>query len=303
MAHATEVVVEGHRLQLSNLNKVFYPADGFTKAQVIDFYRRVAPVLLPHLHDRPVTLKRYPDGVNGSHFYEKRCPVHRPAWIPTAKIWSSERTGHINFCLINDLPTLMWAANLANLEVHTYLHLSSAPARPTSLVFDLDPGPPADLLACARVALLVRELYDTLGLKTWAKTSGSKGIQVYVPLNTAVDYAATKAFARATAELLEKRHPDLVVSNMRKALRTGKVLVDWSQNDAHKTTVSVYSLRAREHPTVSLPVEWTEIEQAVADGDTEPLVFRWDAARDRVERRGDLFAPQLSLRQTLPHLA
>ncbi|MEA2398188.1 MAG: bifunctional non-ous end joining protein LigD, partial [Thermoleophilaceae bacterium] len=251
-----EVTIEKRKLRLSNLDKVMYPEVGFTKGQLIDYYTRVSPVLLPHLHGRPLTMKRYPDGVEGKFFYEKQCPSHRPDWVQTASIWSRHNGRNIDFCLVNDLPTLVWAANLADLELHTSLSLAAAVDRPTTMVFDLDPGPPADIVDCCQVGVWVRDLFGGLGLDCFPKTSGSKGIQIYLPLNVETTYADTKPFARAVAELLEKQHSELVVSRMTKSLRAGKVLVDWSQNDEHKTTVCVYSLRARERPTVSTPVTW-----------------------------------------------
>lgn len=297
-----EVNVEGHRLKLSNLEKVFYPETGFTKGQVIDYYRRIAPALLPHLRDRPLTLKRYPNGVNGGHFYEKQCPSHRPGWVQTAPVWSEGNGRTVNFCLANDLATLVWAANLADLELHTSLARAEDVLAPTMLVFDLDPGPPAALLACCRVGLRVRDLFARFGLQSFAKTSGSKGMQVYVPLNTPVTYDDTKPFAKAVAELLEKETPQLVVSKMSKSLRGGKVFVDWSQNDDHKTTVCVYSLRAKERPTVSTPVTWDEVAAAVEGEDASGLVFESDTVLARVEKHGDLFAPVLTLEQRLPKI-
>jgi len=298
--HEVGVEIEGKRLTLSNLDKVFYPATGTTKGQVLDYYIRIAPALLPHLRDRPLTLKRYPNGAQGAFFYEKRCPSHRPAWVRTEAVRSESKGDVIHFCVVDDLATLVWAANLADLEMHTYLHRAPAVDRPTMLVFDLDPGPPAGALECCEVALLVRALFDRLGLASFPKTSGSKGVQVYVPLNTPAGYDATKAFARAVAERLEAERPDLVVSSMKKALRAGKVLVDWSQNDVHKTTVCAWSLRAKERPTVSTPVRWTEIESALRARDGARLVFDARAALARFERDGDPFAPVLTLAQTLP---
>ncbi|HZZ83069.1 MAG TPA: non-homologous end-joining DNA ligase [Anaeromyxobacteraceae bacterium] len=299
-----EIEVEGRRLRLSNLDKVFYPATGFTKGQVIDYYTRVAPVLLPHLRGRPLTLKRYPEGVNGPFFYEKRCPPHRPRWVHTEPVWSEGNQEDIHFCVADEVATLIWAANIADLELHTSLSLARTIAHPTMMVFDLDPGPPAGLLECCEVALLLRGLFAELGLEAWPKTSGSKGLQLYVPLNgRAMIYDRTKAFARAAAELLEQRRPELVVSSMKKSLRTGKVLVDWSQNDPHKTTVCVYSLRARERPTVSTPLSWDEVEGASRERRPESLAFEAAAVLSRVEARGDLFAPVLTLRQELPALA
>ena len=302
MARSLEVEVDGRRLRLSNLDKVMYPAVGFTKGHVIDYYTRVAPVLLPHLRGRHLTLKRYPNGVDGGYFYEKQCPSHRPEWVRTAAVWSRHNGRNINYCLADDLPTLVWTANLADLELHTPMARAAEPSLPTMLVFDLDPGPPAAILDCAEVGLWLRRVFDDLGLASFPKTSGSKGLQVYVPLNTPATYDATKGFARALAELMEKHHPERVVSNMAKALRPGKVLVDWSQNDEHKTTVCVYSLRARERPTVSTPVSWDEVEGALASGDDERLVFDHAAVLERIEERGDVFAPLLELEQRLPRL-
>jgi bifunctional non-homologous end joining protein LigD len=297
---AVETELEGRRLRLSNLDKVLYPKPGFTKGQVIDYYARVAPVLLPHLHGRPLTLKRYPDGVEGQHFYEKQCPSHRPDWVETASVWSRHNGRNIDFCLANDLPTLVWAANLADLELHTSLALAEDVERPTMMVFDLDPGAPADIVDCCQVGLWVRDLFGGLGLESFAKTSGSKGLQVYVPLNVETTYGETKPFAKAVAELLEKQHPKKVVSRMNKDLRKGKVLVDWSQNDEHKTTVCVYSLRAKERPTVSTPVGWDEVEAALRKKDAALLSFDSDAVLRRVEDGGDPFAPVLTLAQELP---
>jgi bifunctional non-homologous end joining protein LigD len=293
-----EVDVEGRRLSLSNLDKVMYPAVGFTKGQVIDFYIRVAPVLLPHLRDRPLTLKRYPNGVEGGHFYEKQCPSHRPEWVRSESVVLQSKT--IDFCICDDLPTLAWLANLADLELHPSLSKVPNVERPTVMAFDLDPGPPAGLAECCEVALLLRDALAALGLDSFAKTSGSKGLQVYVPLNThEVDYDhGTKPFSQALARHLEAQHPKLIVSSQKKELRKGKVLIDWSQNDEHKTTVSVYSLRARERPTVSTPLDWDEVEA----GDPDALVFEAGELLERVEERGDLFAPVAELEQRLPEL-
>jgi bifunctional non-homologous end joining protein LigD len=299
---ALEIEVEGKRLKLSNLSKVMYPAVGFTKGQVIDYYRRISPALLPHLKGRPLTLKRYPDGVEGAYFYEKQCPSHRPPWVRTAPIKSEENGKVINYCIVDDLPTLIWTSNLADLELHTSLSLAKKIEQPTMLVFDLDPGPPAGLLECADVALTLRALLEELGLASFPKTSGGKGLQVYAPLNTRVTYDETKPFARALAKLLEKRFPDQVVSSMKKTLRKGKVLVDWSQNDEHKTTVCVYSLRARDRPTVSTPLAWHEVASAHEQRDSERLVFDSDAVLARVERYGDLLEPVLEQKQPLPSL-
>jgi bifunctional non-homologous end joining protein LigD len=298
-AKAVEVEVEGRRLKLSNLDKVFYPAVGFTKGQVIDYYRQVSPALLPHLRDRPLTLKRYPDGVEGQFFYEKQCPSYAPDWIKTVTVQNKRK---IDYCLANDLPTLIWLANLADLELHTMLSLAKDVMRPTMLVFDLDPGEPATIVECAQVGLALRELFKGLGLDAYPKTSGSKGLQIYVPLNTPVTYDDTKPFAHAIARLLEKQMPELVVSSMKKSIRKGKVLVDWSQNDDHKTTACVYSLRARERPTVSTPVRWEEVEEALEAGSAEPLVFEASDVLERVSEHGDLFAPVVKQKQKLPAL-
>jgi len=297
-----EATVDGRRLKLSNFGKVLYPQAGFTKGRLVEYYARIAPTLLPHLHGRPLTLKRYPDGVEAGHFYEKQCPSHRPDWVETAAVVAERERKTIYFCLANDLPTLVWLANLADIELHPSLSLAEDVDRPTTLAFDLDPGEPADVLACSRVGIWLRDMFASLGLECFPKTSGSKGLQVYVPLNTEATYEQTKPFAKAVAELLEKRHPDTVVSRMAKELRRGKVLVDWSQNDRHKTTICVYSLRARERPTVSTPLAWEEVEEAVEAGDSERLVFDSDELLERVDRLGDLFAPVLALTQELPRL-
>ena len=300
---AVEVTVEGRRLRLTNLDKVMYPKTGFAKRDLIDWHVRIAPVLLPHLHDRPLTLKRYPDGVDGQHFYEKQCPSHRPDWVLTEAVYSRHNKRDIDFCLANDVPTLVWLANLADIELHTSLSLAREIKRPTMMVFDLDPGPPADIVACCRVGLLLHDLFEQLGLECFPKTSGSKGLQIYVPLNTDVSYEDTKPFARAVAELLEKQHAKQIVSRMTKSLRGGKVLIDWSQNDEHKTTVCVYSLRAKERPTVSTPVTWEEVDATSrARRGTKRLTFEYSDVLDRVERDGDLFAPVLTLQQHLPQL-
>ena len=303
MKQTTQAVeIQGRQLQLSNLDKVLYPEAGFTKGQVIDYYVRVAPALLPHLHNRPLTMKRYPNGVSGQFFYEKNCPSHRPDWVQTASVWSEGNNRYMKYCLVQDLPTLVWAANLADIELHTSLSLGEKILQPTMLVFDLDPGPPANIVQCCQVGLWVREIFEHFGLRCFAKTSGSKGLQVYVPLNTPTTYDQTKPVAHAIARHLEREHPALVVSDMKKTLRVNKVLVDWSQNDDHKTTICVYSLRARERPTVSTPVEWQEVERCLAKKDPKLLVFDSDDVLKRVEGKGDLFEPVLELKQKLPEL-
>ena len=300
MSQKAQLVVEGKKLSVSNLDKVLYPKVGFTKGQVIDYFIRVAPVLLPHLKDRPLTMKRYPDGVEGEFFYEKNCPSHRPKWVQTAKVWSEGNQRTMHYCLANDLPTLVWAANLADLELHTSLSRKDKIERPTMMVFDLDPGPPADIVQCCQVGIWLRDLLARMKLKSFAKTSGSKGLQVYVPLNTPVTYDDTKGLSRSLAQHLEREHPDLVTSNMSKAVRKGKVFVDWSQNDEHKTTICVYSLRAREEPTVSTPVKWSEVENCLKKKRSELLRFRSDQVLVRMEKLGDLFEPVENLKQKPP---
>lgn len=299
MKKGTEITVGGRKIQLSNLEKVFYPKSGFTKGQVIDYYIRISGVLLAHLKDRTITLKRYPNGVEGTFFYEKRCPSYHPPWLKTQAVWSEGNGEYINFCVFNDLASLVWAANLAVLELHTYLARAKDILKPTMIAFDLDPGPPANVVDCAQVALWLRTHLEKLGLESFPKTSGSKGIQIYVPLNSNVTYDQTKGFAREMAQRLEADHPDRVTSNMRKDLRVGKVFVDWSQNDDHKTTVCVYSLRAREYPTVSTPVDWSEIHDTAKKKAPELLRFEAEDVLKRTEESGDPFAPVLKLKQKL----
>jgi bifunctional non-homologous end joining protein LigD len=294
--------VGDRELTVSNLDKVLYPEAGFTKGDLIDAYADLAQVLLPHLRGRPVTLKRYPDGVEGKFFYEKRSPKHRPDWVATARIWSESHKAEIDYTLVEDLPTLIWAANLANIELHTSLARVDDLDCPDSLVFDLDPGAPADVIDCARVALRLRGLFSQLGLDCQAKTSGSKGIHLHVPLNGTATFEESRPFAKAVAETMEARFPDQVVSRQAKARRAGRVLIDWSQNDRHKTTAIVYSLRARERPTASTPLEWEEVEAAAEAGDATALVFTIDDLRRRIAAKGDLYAPLLSQKQELPEL-
>jgi bifunctional non-homologous end joining protein LigD len=308
MSAPTIVEVQGRKLSLTNLEKILYPASGFTKGQVVDYYVRIAPVLVPHLAGRALTMKRYPGGVDQEYFFEKNAPMHRPDWVKTAPIWSGSNRRTIHYILANDLATLVWIANLASIELHPSLSLAADIATPTMIVFDLDPGPPANIVQCAQVGLWVREIFDHFGLRSFPKTSGSKGLQIYVPLNSATlptktSYDETKSFAHAVARLLEQEHPELVVSDMKKAVRTNKVFVDWSQNDEHKTTISVYSLRAREHPTVSTPVTWDEVEQALKKKDAGRLVFEAKDVLARVEKMGDLFESVQKLTQKLPQLA
>jgi bifunctional non-homologous end joining protein LigD len=294
--------VQGRNLKLSNLEKVLYPAAGFTKKDVIDYYVRVAPAIIPHLAGRALTRKRYPDGVEGEPFFEKNAPMHRPEWVNTAPIWSGRNRRTVHYVLADDMATLVWLANLAALELHPSLALAEDITCPTEMVFDLDPGPPANIVQCCQVGLWLREIFEHFGLQSFPKTSGSKGLQIYVPLNTPTTYEATKLFSHALAQLLEHDHKELVLSEMSRPARTGKVFVDWSQNDEHKTTVAVYSLRARERPTVSTPVKWEEVERAHKKKDPGRLVFEAGQVVGRFEKMGDLFAPVLELKQRLPDL-
>lgn len=297
------VEVGGRRLKLTNLDKVLYPKAGFTKGQVIDYYARIAPVMVPHLAGKPLTLKRYPNGVDQEFFFEKNATKHRPDWVKTAPIWSEGNKRDVNYILANDLATLIWIANLAAIELHPSLSLATDIMCPRSIVFDLDPGPPANIVQCCQVAFWLRAIFDRFGLESFPKTSGSKGLQIYVPLNTKTSYDETKPFAHALARLLENEHRNVIVSDMKKAIRANKVFVDWSQNDEHKTTVSVYSLRARERPTVSTPVTWDEVGLTLKKKDPGLLVFESQQVLERVEKLGDLFAPLLKLKQKLPKLA
>lgn len=302
MAGKSETIqVEGRSIALSNLEKVLYPDAGLTKAQVVDYYVRVSRYILPHLKDRPITLVRYPDGVRGKFFFEKNAPSFTPPWIKRFSITRHHHSGEIRYILINDLPTLIWAANLASLELHPFLHRAPDIDSPTQIVFDLDPGEGSNILTCVRVARLVRDLLNELKLESFVKVSGSKGLQVYVPLNMELGYEVVKPFAKAFAELMEQRNPDLIVSKMPKNLRSGKVFIDWSQNTQSKTTIGVYSLRAKsERPYVSLPVTWDELIRAERAGKPESLYFEPEAAVKRVEKMGDLFAPIERMKQKLP---
>ena len=304
MAASRKVEVDGRELKLTNLDKVLYPKAGFSKGEMVDYYAKVAPAILPHLARRAVTLRRFPEGAEDldAAFFEKRCPKHRPKWVKTARVEAGPHAGKIDFCVCDGLPTLVWMAQLAAIELHPSLSLARAPKRPTVLAFDLDPGPPADIVDCCRVGLRLREFFDHFGLACFPKTSGSKGLQVYVPLNRPTSYEVTKPFAKAIAQLLEKQTPDQVVSKMKKVERKGKVFVDWSQNHQRKTTIAVYSLRARERPTASTPVSWEEVEAVAEGSDGGSLVFEAGDVLERVERHGDLFAPVLELEQELPEL-
>jgi bifunctional non-homologous end joining protein LigD len=296
------VEIAGRRIPLSNLEKVLYPASGFTKAHVLDYYGRMAEFMLPHLKDRALTLKRYPDGVDKGYFFEKRCPSHRPAWAQTAEV-GRDGEEPLTACLVNNLETLVWVENLASLELHVPLARAGSPETPDSMVFDLDPGEPADILDCARVALILRDLLSRLQLAGFVKTSGQKGLHVYVPLNNReTTFADTKQFSKAVAVILEKNYPDLVTAKMAKENRKARVFINWSQNDAKKTMVCVYSLRAREKPFVSFPLAWGELESLAGTGDPEKVQVIHSEAVRRVEEAGDIFREVLTKEQKLPHL-
>jgi bifunctional non-homologous end joining protein LigD len=300
-AKTARITVEGRELKLSNLDKVLYPKTGFTKRRLIEYYAAVAPAMLSHLDGRALTVTRWPDGVEGKSFFQKQTPAHAPDWVRTVTLPSERKP--IDYTVVEDLPTLIWLANLAAIELHTPLARAEATDSPTTLVFDLDPGPPATIVECCRVGLSIQAMFEHLGLQSFAKTSGSKGLQIYVPLNSPnVTFEQTKPFARAVAELFEQSEPDLIVSRMTKSRRTGKVLIDWSQNDRNKTTVCVYSLRATERPTASTPVGWDEVRATLDAADPARLAFEAQEVLERVDERGDLFAPVLSLVQELPSL-
>ena len=301
MPKKEQIEVEGRELTISNLDKVFYPESGYTKGQVIAFYSQIAEAIIPHLRDRPLTLKRYPDGITGEHFYEKNAPKHTPPWVKRFAVPRSEGGPHINYVLCNDRATLLWATNLGDIEKHVLLARVPDVHCPTSIVFDLDPGEPAGILECGEVALHLKKVFEGLGLETFVKVSGSKGLHLAVPLNTPVTYEATQPFAKAIAELVTQQLPDRAVSEMAKTLRRGKVLIDWSQNSDFKTTVCVYAMRAkREEPFISMPITWQELARAVKRRDEKALFFTAAAAVKRIKRLGDLFAPVLKLKQKLP---
>lgn len=296
MPEKVKVDIEGRQLNLSNLDKVLYPEAGFTKAQVIDYYARVAAVMLPHVTDRGLTLRRFPDGVDGESFFEKRCPSHRPDWLLTAA-GPGDRGGAIHYCRLSEPAALAWTANLAALELHAPMSRCDDLEAPTMLVFDLDPGAPATIIECCSVALDLRDVLESVGLECFPKTSGSKGLQVYVPLNTPHTHDHASSFALAVGQLLAKQRPKDVLVEMNKKQRVGKVFVDWSQNSRHKTTIAVYSMRARPRPTVSTPITWEEVASG-ADGDAP--VFETGDVLKRIEELGDLFAPTLTMEQSLP---
>ena len=301
MPNSQSIEVDGHELRLSNLEKVYYPDNGFSKGEVLAYYTEAAEFILPHLHDRPQTLKRYPDGIEAGFFYEKNAPKHTPDWVKTVAVPRSEGGEPIHYVLCNDRATLLWVTNLGDIEKHVFLARVPKLDRPTAMVFDLDPGAPADILDCGRVALELKKVFDGLGLQSFVKVSGSKGLHLSVPLNTATTYEQTQPFAKAIAELMEQRLPDCVVSAMAKSIRKDRILIDWSQNSEHKTTVCVYAMRAKPGgPFISMPVDWDELQRAVKRGKPDPLFFTPAQALKRLAKKGDLFAPVLELKQSLP---
>jgi len=296
------IEITGRRLSLSNLEKDLYPSYGFTKAHILEYYRRIAKFILPHLKDRALTLKRYPEGVDKDFFFEKRCPSHRPAWVKTAEVCRDDRE-RMTVCLVNDLETLIWVENLASVELHVPLARIGSPETPDSMVFDLDPGDGADIMDCARVALILRDLLSELGLASCIKTSGRKGLHVYVPLNTkGATFEETKKFSKAVAVIMQKNYPDLVTAKMAKELRKTRVFINWAQNDSSKTMICVYSLRAREKPVVSFPLSWRELEDLAGQGDPEKLQVMQSEAVSRAEKKGDLFREVATKKQKLPYL-
>ncbi len=295
-SEAVRTEIAGRSLKVTNLTKVLYPLVGFTKAQVIEYYAKIAPTMLAHIEDRGVTFRRWPDGVAADAFFNKRCPSHRPDWVGTC-LGPGDREGGIHYCKLDEVASLAWAANLAALEIHAPMARCSDLESPTMLVFDLDPGEPATIIECCQIALLIREVLDTVGLQSVAKTSGSKGMQLYIPLNTPHTHSHAADFALAVAQLLEKQHPARVTANMAKKERPKKIFIDWSQNSRHKTTIAPYSLRGKDRPTVSTPISWDEVSDG-ADG--EPLSFEAFEVVDRVESIGDLFAEAVSVEQHLP---
>ena len=296
------IEIDGTRLSLANLEKELYPACGFTKAHVLEYYRRMAEFILPHLKDRALTLKRYPEGVDNDFFFEKRCPSHHPAWVKTAEL-RRENGEHMTVCLVNNLETLLWVENLASIELHVPLARTSSPGTPDSMVFDLDPGEQAGIPDCARVALILRDLLSRLRLTCFVKTSGQKGLHVYVPLNSKeTTFEDTKQFSKAVAVIMQKNYPDLVTAKMAKEYRQARVFINWSQNDGKKTMACVYSLRAREKPFVSFPLEWGRLEHLSGPGEAEKVQVIHSEALRRVEEKGDLFREVLVKTQKLPHL-
>jgi len=291
---AGQLEVGGRRLNIRHLDRVVFPRTGTTKGELLDYYVRVADAMLPHLRDRLLHMHRYPEGVEGPRFWQKACPEHRPEWMPVAPVWSRDKNAHIEYCIVNELAALLWAVNVGSIELHTSLHLRQDLQRPTAIAFDLDPGDGVGVLDCGEVALRLRDLFEEMDAQPLVKTSGSKGVQVYVPIDDGLSYADTKPAAKATAELLERERPEAVISRMAKSLRRGKVLVDWSQNTEHKSMVCAYSVRAKERPTVSTPVTWTELEEALDQSDPDRLIFEMGDVLERVAALGDLFEPAAS---------
>jgi bifunctional non-homologous end joining protein LigD len=297
-----ETRVGDRTVRLSNLDKAMYPAAGFTKGDVVDYYARVSRWLLPHVRLRPLTLRRSPDGVTGRSRFQKCCPERRPDWFPVARVYVRSRASEKPFCMVDDLPSLIWLANQANLELHPMLSRADDLDRPTAVAFDLDPGPETTLIDCADVALVLRGMLERVGLQSWVKSSGGKGLHVMVPLNTPVTFADTRAFARTVAELMAARLPDRVTSSISRADRGGRVLIDWGQNAQHKSIVAVYSLRAGTMPTVSMPVSWEKLIDVAGKRRADGVVPDPAYALERLEREGDLFEPLLSLEQELPQV-
>jgi bifunctional non-homologous end joining protein LigD len=298
---ATTVKIGKTQVNLSNLEKILYPQVKFTKGQVIEYYLKMSSIIVPHVKNRPLTLKRYPNGVDGMMFYEKRCPPHAPPWIKNVTVTSRREEGKLTYCVIDGAASLVWVANLASLELHTLLFTGADLYRPTWMVFDLDPGPPATVMDCIPIAIKMRDMLRKLGLESFVKVSGSKGLHMWVPLNRKeITFDQTKSFSHAIAQIMERDNPDRVLSNMKKELRKGKIFIDWSQNDEHKTTVSAYSLRAKEEPTVSAPVDWDELLTAQKKKDPNRLKFLAADVIKRVDKVGDLFEPVLKMKQKLP---
>jgi bifunctional non-homologous end joining protein LigD len=296
----TTFEVEGRRVAVTNLEKVLWPEVGMTKRELLEYYVRVAATLLAHLRGRALTLRRFPDGVDGISWHQNECRGE-PDWLT---VFETEGRGgrRLRFCMVEDVASLVWVANQAAIELHPFLWTVDAPRRPTEVVFDLDPGEPADIVDCAQVALALRGLLDELRLESLVKTSGSLGLHVHVPLGSPQDPEHTKAFARLLARALAEQRPDEVVAEMRKASRPGRVYVDWLQNDATRQTVAPYSLRGLPWPTVAAPVTWEEVEETAETGDRGRLTFLAADIRARIDRHGDLFAPALELEQELPRL-
>lgn len=302
MSTKTDVTINRKKLTLSNPDKVYWPETGFTKGQMVAYYRAVAPAMVPHLKDRAVTLKRYPEGVDGFSFFEKNCTKHRPDWVKTVPVERKKDGKTIHYCVGWDEATLVWMANLGSIELHISLSRASNLMRPTAMVYDLDPGPGTTIVECCELGLRLKKRFADLGLEMFPKTSGSKGLHLYVPLNTAATFEKTSAIAHAVALQMEQEMPDLVVSTQKKTEREGKILIDWSQNGPHKTTIAVYSMRAKELPTCSTPVTWREVSACAKKGDPELLRFTADDVVKRVKKKGDVFEPVLSLKQKLPKI-